>query len=169
MRDSNQGKTCFVVPAHYILTPPVAKLFLQAGFYDWLIQPVPTVAKAECGQYPTFVCCEGGINAYNKVRFSFWWSGKTLSYYFLSQLFIFRTILLVFVACSSLHLVCLPPSLKKEEKGKPIKTIGAVCRQRGQCLIENLIVFAHNLLEQGCSTTELFTSLFSKQHQEVLI
>jgi Transposase DDE domain len=80
---------------------------------------------------------------------------------------------LVFVAYSFLHLACLPPSVKKEDKGetptKPIKTIGAVCRQQGQGLIENLIIFAHNLLEQGCSTTELFTSLFSKQHQEVLI
>jgi SRSO17 transposase len=80
---------------------------------------------------------------------------------------------LVFVAYSFLHLACLPPSLKKEDKGeapkKPIKTIGTVCRQQGQGLIESLIIFAHNLLEQGCSTTELFTSLFSKQHQEVLI
>jgi hypothetical protein len=63
--------------------------------------------------------------------------------------------------------------VKKGDKGetptKPTKTIGTVCRQQGQGLIEKLIIFAHNLLEQGCSTTELFTSLFSKQHQEVLI
>jgi SRSO17 transposase len=80
---------------------------------------------------------------------------------------------LVFVAYSFLHLACLPPSSKREDKGEtpsnPIKTIGEVCRCQGQRLIENLIVFAHNLLEQGCSTTDLFTSLFAKQHQEVLI
>lgn len=80
---------------------------------------------------------------------------------------------LVFVAYSFLHLACLPPSSNKKGKGKilinPIKTIGEACRQQGQCLIENLIIFAHTLLEQGCSTTDLFTSLFSKQYQEVLI
>jgi SRSO17 transposase len=71
---------------------------------------------------------------------------------------------LVFVAYSLLHLGCLPPSSKKGNK-KPIKTIGEVCRQQTQKVVENLITFSHDLLNQGCSPTELFRSLFSKQHK----
>jgi SRSO17 transposase len=71
---------------------------------------------------------------------------------------------LVFVAYSLLHLGCLPPSSKKGQK-KPIKTIGEVCRQQAQSIVENLITFSHDLLSQGCSPTELFSSLFAKQHK----
>lgn len=79
---------------------------------------------------------------------------------------------LVFVAYSILHLACLPPPSTKG-KGKstanPSQTIGQVCRQQGQALIEELILFAHNLLEQGCSAAQVFSQLFTKQRKEVLI
>jgi SRSO17 transposase len=74
---------------------------------------------------------------------------------------------LVFVAYSLLHLECLPPS---PVEGKdlvafhPIKTIGEACRQQGQAVIQALILFAHNLLQQGLSATEVFAKLFVKQH-----
>ena len=74
---------------------------------------------------------------------------------------------LVFVAYSWLHLECLPPA-SIEEKGKlpsrPIQTIGEVCRQQGQALIEALIISTHNLLQQGQSLSEVFSMLFAK-HQ----
>ncbi len=77
---------------------------------------------------------------------------------------------LVFVAYSLLHLACLPSSLiSGSEKliSHPIKTIGQVCRQQGQKLIEELIMFAHDQLQQGQSASEVFSRLFAKQHQEV--
>ncbi|MEB3339028.1 MAG: hypothetical protein VKJ46_16270 [Leptolyngbyaceae bacterium] len=37
------------------------------------------------------------------------------------------------------------------------KTIGEVCRQQGQALIEQLILFAHPLLQQGTSVAEVFS------------
>jgi len=49
---------------------------------------------------------------------------------------------LVFVAYSLLHLACLPTSLipgKGKILSHPIKTIGEVCRQQGQRLIEELM------------------------------
>ncbi len=77
---------------------------------------------------------------------------------------------LVFVAYSFLHLACLPPSLISGS-GKllshPIKTIGSVCRQQGQKLIEELILFAHDQLQQGQTASEVFSRLFAKQHKEV--
>ena len=77
---------------------------------------------------------------------------------------------LVFVAYSLLHLACLPTSLIPS-RGKipshPIKTIGEVCRQQGQRLIEELILLAHEQLEQGQSATEVFSRLFAKQRKEV--
>jgi SRSO17 transposase len=77
---------------------------------------------------------------------------------------------LVFVAYSILHLACLPPPTKGN-KGKhpslPTQTIGEVCRQQGQALIEELILFAHHLLEQGCSAALVFKQLFAKQQKEV--
>ncbi len=77
---------------------------------------------------------------------------------------------LVFVAYSLLHLACLPTSLIPGS-GKllthPIKTIGEVCRQQGQKLIEELILLAHDQLQQGQSASEVFFGLFAKQRQEV--
>jgi hypothetical protein len=77
----------------------------------------------------------------------------------------------VFVAYSILHLDSLPPPSIKG-KGKrpttPSKTIGEICRQQGQALIEQLILFAHDLLQQGTSAAEVFSRLFAKQRKKVL-
>ncbi len=65
---------------------------------------------------------------------------------------------LVFVAYSLLHLACLPTSLipgRGKIPSHPIKTIGEVCRQQGQRLIEELILLAHEQLEQGQSAAEV--------------
>jgi hypothetical protein len=78
---------------------------------------------------------------------------------------------LVFVAYSILHLAYLPPSSTKgkgKSTAKPAQTIRQVCRQQGQALIEELILFAHHLLEEGCSATQVFSQLFAKQQKEVL-
>ena len=73
---------------------------------------------------------------------------------------------LVFVAYSLLHLACLPPSIPGHGQSSttPIQSIGAVCRQQSQALIEQLILFAHERLQQGFAAAELFTTLFAKQH-----
>jgi hypothetical protein len=68
---------------------------------------------------------------------------------------------LVFVAYSFLHLDCLPPSPTKANL--PIKTIGEACRQQAQSLIENLILYAHDHLQQGQSAQSVFAHLFAKQ------
>jgi SRSO17 transposase len=75
---------------------------------------------------------------------------------------------LVFVAYSILHLACLPPTAKGPGKPptRPIQSIGAVCRQQGQALIEALIMFAHDRLDQGQSAAEVFSCLFHKQQRE---
>ena len=41
----------------------------------------------------------------------------------------------------------------------PIKTIGQICRQQGQKLIEELILLAHDQLQQGQSASEVFSRL----------
>ncbi len=77
---------------------------------------------------------------------------------------------LVFVAYSILHLACLPPPPKNAQgkrPTKPIKTIGQVCRQQGQALIEKLILFAHDCLQQGETAADVFRKLFAKQNKEV--
>ncbi len=77
---------------------------------------------------------------------------------------------LVFVAYSLLHLACLPPSLISGSGrmiSHPIKTIGQICRQQGQKLIEELIIFAHDQLQQGQSAEEVFSRLFAKPNKEV--
>jgi hypothetical protein len=68
---------------------------------------------------------------------------------------------LVFVAYSLLHLDCLPTSLRQSRL--PIKTIGEACRQQAQSLIEALILYATQQLEQGHSAKDLFAYLFAKQ------
>ena len=76
---------------------------------------------------------------------------------------------LVFVAYSILHLACLPPPTKVPGK-RPTqlaKTIGQVCRQQSQMLMEKLILFAHNCLEQGESAAQVFAKLFNKQNKGV--
>lgn len=76
---------------------------------------------------------------------------------------------LVFVAYSLLHLACLPPSSPKR-RGKvptlPNQSIGEACRQQGQALIQALILFAHDLLQQGHSAAQVFSELFAKQQGE---
>ena len=76
---------------------------------------------------------------------------------------------LVFVAYSILHLACLPPPTKAPGK-RPTQltqSIGQVCRQQSQVLIEKLILFAHDCLEQGESATQVFAKLFDKQNKGV--
>lgn len=68
---------------------------------------------------------------------------------------------LVFAAYSFLHLDCLPASLKQSRL--PVKTIGEACRQQAQSLIEALILFASQQLEQGQKANDLFAYLFAKQ------
>jgi SRSO17 transposase len=68
---------------------------------------------------------------------------------------------LVFVAYSLLHLDCLPASLKQSRL--PMKTIGEACRQQAQFLIEALILYATQKLEQGQKANDLFAYLFAKQ------
>lgn len=70
---------------------------------------------------------------------------------------------LVFVAYSFLHLESLSTSLIKKKLNHPILTIGEVCRQQGQALIQDLIIFSHNLLLKGKSAIEVFSTLFAKQ------
>jgi len=73
---------------------------------------------------------------------------------------------LVFVAYSFLHLQCLAASSRKRKRlAHPIKTIGEACRQQGQALIEKLILYAHDLLQQGQSATEVFAEIFAKQQE----
>ena len=77
---------------------------------------------------------------------------------------------LVFVAYSLLHLACLPSSLISGSGSlisHPIKTIGQICRQQGQKLIEELILFTHDQLQQGQPATDVFSRLFMKQNKEV--
>jgi len=94
---------------------------------------------------------------------------------------------LVFVAYSVLHLDCLNASRKKAKRkdnrrgsggnqssssGSPTsdssklprlnKTIGEVCREQSQFLIQALILRAHELLEKGLSAQETFGKLFAK-------
>lgn len=68
---------------------------------------------------------------------------------------------LVFVAYSFLHLDCLPTSLRQSRL--PIKTIGEACRQQAQSLIEALILFASQQLDQGQKANDVFAYLFAKQ------
>lgn len=66
---------------------------------------------------------------------------------------------LAFAAYSLLHLDCLPASLKQSRL--PIKTIGEACRQQAQSLIEALILYASQQLEQGQKANDLFSCLFA--------
>lgn len=77
---------------------------------------------------------------------------------------------LVFVAYSLLHLACLPPPSNWQGKRPvaPTQSIGDVCRQQGQALIQALILFAHDRLQQGQSAATVFQELFAKQQPEVM-
>jgi len=67
---------------------------------------------------------------------------------------------LVCVAYSFLHLACLPPSLAAGSR--PVKSIGAACRDQAQTLIRALILKAHALLAQGQQAAAVFATLFAK-------
>jgi hypothetical protein len=67
---------------------------------------------------------------------------------------------LVFVAYSLLPLACLPPA--PTQGSLPIKTIGEVCRQQAQALIEALILYTHERLQLGQRAEEIFAALFAK-------
>jgi Transposase DDE domain len=62
---------------------------------------------------------------------------------------------LVFVAYSFLHLDCLPPL--PTQGSLPIKTIGEVCRQQAQALMQAVILYAHEHLQLGQRVEEIFT------------
>ncbi len=72
---------------------------------------------------------------------------------------------LVFVAYSLLHLDCLP--LSPTESNLPVKTIGEVCRQQAQILIQTLILYVHEQLQQGLEAESVFAILFAKQHPAI--
>jgi len=74
---------------------------------------------------------------------------------------------LVFVAYSLLHLDGLPLSLSQSRL--PIKTIGEACRQQAQALIEALILYASQQLEQGHKAKDVFAHLFAKQQALVVV
>jgi hypothetical protein len=78
---------------------------------------------------------------------------------------------LVFVAYSILPLGCLPPPPTKGQGQRPLhpsRTIGEVCRQQGQALIEALILFAHHRLAEGQAVAQVFQQLFAKQQQPAM-
>jgi hypothetical protein len=45
--------------------------------------------------------------------------------------------------------------------------MGEVCRQQAQALLEQLILFAHDLLQQDNSAAEVFSRLFAKQRKGI--
>ncbi len=69
---------------------------------------------------------------------------------------------LVFVAYSFLHLHCLELSRAKGS-ALPLKSIGEVCRQQGQALVQSLILMVHDLLNGSESLDNVFRLLFAKQ------
>lgn len=106
---------------------------------------------------------------------TFYWDGKQhlgLNKYRMRTLEAIQTHwCLVFIAYSILHLACLQPPPKKGQRkhsATPIKTIGQVCRQQGQEIVKNLILFAHERLKEGGTAVEVFRKLFEKQNKEVL-
>ena len=72
---------------------------------------------------------------------------------------------LVFVAYSFLHLACLLPPLVR--RSVPLKTIGEVCRQQAEALIQSLILHAHERLLHGVPIEDLVATLFAKQRSVV--
>ncbi|MBV7331995.1 transposase [Chloroflexi bacterium TSY] len=69
---------------------------------------------------------------------------------------------LVFVAYSLLHLDCLGPSLAKTQFS-PSKSLGEATRQQTQSLIQDLILTAHDALNDGQEIAEVFATLFAKR------
>ena len=69
------------------------------------------------------------------------------------------------VAYSFLHLDCLAASLKQSPL--PTKTIGQACRDQTQKLLEALILFAYDKLQQGQTAAAVLATLFAKQRLTV--
>ncbi len=67
---------------------------------------------------------------------------------------------LVFVAYSFLHLACLP--LPLAHGTTPGRTIGEVCRQQAQALLQTLLLYAHDRLLGGVTIEDVVTTLFAK-------
>jgi hypothetical protein len=61
-----------------------------------------------------------------------------------------------------LHLESLRSSTKKVHK-LPGKSIGQVCREQAQALVEKLLLYVHEQLALGEEATTLFARLFAKQ------
>jgi DDE superfamily endonuclease len=74
---------------------------------------------------------------------------------------------LVFVAYSLLHLTCLPAGPDRT-KGL-LQTMGDAGRQQGRALIQQLLVFVHDLLSHGTTAEHVFAHLFAKQRGMVLV
>jgi hypothetical protein len=68
---------------------------------------------------------------------------------------------LVFVAYSLLHLECLAPSPAKGNR--LVKTIGEVCRQQGQALLQQFVLYIHDQLLRGAKLDNVFATVFAKQ------
>lgn len=69
---------------------------------------------------------------------------------------------LVFLAHGFLHLESLRSSTKKGHK-VPGKSLGEVCREQSQALVEKLILYAHDKLARGEEAATVFAQLFAKQ------
>jgi len=67
----------------------------------------------------------------------------------------------VFVAYSFLHLACLPPPLV--HRSAPARTIGEVCHQQAEAVIQALLLHAHERLLRGTAIEDLVATLFAKQ------
>jgi DDE superfamily endonuclease len=70
---------------------------------------------------------------------------------------------LVFVAYSFLHLACLPPPLAC--RSVPRKTIGEMCRQQAEALIQQRLLYTHAQLLGGAKVDDVFTRVFAKQRR----
>ena len=68
---------------------------------------------------------------------------------------------LVFLAHGLLHLDSLRSSTTRGAK-VPGKSIGTVCREQSQVLVEKLILYAHEQLTAGHCPTQVFARLFAK-------
>jgi len=74
---------------------------------------------------------------------------------------------LLFVAYSFLSLDCLPNSSGKSRILAPNSSIGQAIRRQQKATIESLILFAHQLLQAGKQTSEVFDLLFAKQYLSI--
>ncbi|NJM48494.1 MAG: hypothetical protein HC860_21880 [Alkalinema sp. RU_4_3] len=69
---------------------------------------------------------------------------------------------------ASLLLSCGKAGSQGKGPTVPDRSIGEIYRQQGQALIEGLILFAHDRLQEGQSAAMVFQRLFAKQQREVM-